>query len=320
MKRAEGGWSRGYTIVETMIFLAVSGAMFVSAMALVNGRQARTEFTTTVRNFEAVLADIANDVSNGYYTNATENAKQLSCSATSTNIDNINPPVIITSTTTNKQGTNTGCLFIGKAVQFGAEGDKERFTTLTLVGRQYEGGNPSNGDAESYYASGSGVKAVYPVTATDVTPKAATTAIIGANVSVECVLYGTASSSNPTNNRPCKPSNVTSRNLRPVDTLTFMTTFRARPVESRVESRNSQVDMVVPSSSLVSYPNWTRDISDAASDLNKYYDDSRSVMNPQKGIFICLQSGGSKQRAMLQIGGQSSRFSVNTIISDGTCA
>ncbi len=67
-----GNRSTGYTIVETMIFLAVSSLMFISAMILINGRQSRAEFIQAVRVFEANLRDVANDVSTGYYANTTQ--------------------------------------------------------------------------------------------------------------------------------------------------------------------------------------------------------------------------------------------------------
>lgn len=57
----------GYTIVETLIFLAVSGMMFFSAIALIDGRQNRAQFTSAVRDFETQLRDVANNVSSGYF-------------------------------------------------------------------------------------------------------------------------------------------------------------------------------------------------------------------------------------------------------------
>ena len=67
MKRASGGRSHGFTIVETMIVLAVSGALFTSAIFFIGGRQQKAEFTASVRNFETSINDIANDVSDGYF-------------------------------------------------------------------------------------------------------------------------------------------------------------------------------------------------------------------------------------------------------------
>ena len=56
----------GFTIVETIITLSVSSALFVTVMLLFSGRQARVEFSQGLRDVEAQIRDIANDVRNGY--------------------------------------------------------------------------------------------------------------------------------------------------------------------------------------------------------------------------------------------------------------
>jgi type II secretory pathway pseudopilin PulG len=57
----------GYTIVEVMVVLAVTTALFVAAAIAFSGRQARVEFTESVRNYESRLQAMISDVSNGYY-------------------------------------------------------------------------------------------------------------------------------------------------------------------------------------------------------------------------------------------------------------
>ena len=57
----------GYTIVETLIFLAVSALLFVSTIILISGRQAKAQFTNSVRDLVSDITDVANDVANGYY-------------------------------------------------------------------------------------------------------------------------------------------------------------------------------------------------------------------------------------------------------------
>ncbi len=62
-----GRRSHGYTIIETLIFIAVSGMMFMSAVILVGGRQQEVEFSQGVRDLENKLKDTLNDVSTGYF-------------------------------------------------------------------------------------------------------------------------------------------------------------------------------------------------------------------------------------------------------------
>ncbi len=123
----------GYTIVEVMIFLGVSGALFFSVMLLVSGQQGRTEFSQSIRDFQSTIEDTANDVATGYYTSSgsficTARAP-ISSVYTSTSRDYnvpdgtspLNPGGSfrpITGMGTPTQGTNQTCTFIGNALHF----------------------------------------------------------------------------------------------------------------------------------------------------------------------------------------------------------
>lgn len=98
----------GYTIVELMVVLAISGAMIVMANNLISGQASRNEFTKSVRDFENKISDVANDVVKGYFPNRGGNEE---CTATSAGIDFDN-------TTTVEQGASEDCVFAGKALNF----------------------------------------------------------------------------------------------------------------------------------------------------------------------------------------------------------
>lgn len=134
------GESKGYTVLEVIIFLAVSGFMFLIAASFISGKQASAEFRQGVTDLNTQLNAIINDVGNGYYPSNND----FSCSA------GLNgPPVINTSQASAKnQGENKGCVFLGKVVQFGTAAnngsDQTSYTVYTVAGRQFASGSPNN--------------------------------------------------------------------------------------------------------------------------------------------------------------------------------
>lgn len=309
MKRADRGRGAGYTILETMIFLAVSAAMFLSAMAFINGRQNRTEFTAAVRDFEAAMNDIANDVSDGYYANATSDGKRINCSVTSGVLN-------VKSDASDTQGGNTGCVFIGKAVQFrSTTGGDEKYLTIGLVGKQYKNGDVNYGDSRSY--ADSSVRPLVNQGVSDATPNAYDAVRIGGGVTVGCVVY---SETITPADQPC----TTPAGMKFIDTIAFMTKFQANSFTSTdTANGNASVNLVVPLSPPSSLATGTmRDVRAAATDLQAYTDDLNTkniVINPAKGVYVCLQSNGTNQHALISIGGENSRFSTNTRVVGGKC-
>jgi len=106
MKQGGKRTAAGFTIVETLIVLAVTGMLFVSAVALINGRQNRTQFTTAINNLQQQLQLIINETTSGYYRNNAD----FSCTKGL-------PPAI--NNVGNSQGTNSGCTFLGTVIYFG---------------------------------------------------------------------------------------------------------------------------------------------------------------------------------------------------------
>lgn len=115
--------SSGYTIVEVMMFLAVSSGLLAAAMATISGQQAKTEFTTSVRDFESRLQDVLNDVATGTYPPFNAKCKIVA-------------GVPTPNAGTSEQGTNEDCVFVGKAMQFAPSGAEGRFDIYTLAGRR----------------------------------------------------------------------------------------------------------------------------------------------------------------------------------------
>jgi type II secretory pathway pseudopilin PulG len=118
-----GRLPRGYTIVEVMLFMAISGSMFIVAGVFVNGKQASAEFRQSMNDMVVQLRSTIDDVSNGSYTLA----DNTFCTATA------GGPLKVTTVSGAKQGQSKGCIFMGKVVQFNGP----KYNVFTVAGRQF---------------------------------------------------------------------------------------------------------------------------------------------------------------------------------------
>lgn len=124
-----GEQKQGYTIVEVMIFLAISGLMFVIAAGFINGKQARAEFQQGMNDLNSQIQQTISDVSNGFYPSNGD----FACSADSLGGTPTFP------VGASGSGTNKGCTFIGKVMQFGvANASAPDYNIYTIVGRQFQ--------------------------------------------------------------------------------------------------------------------------------------------------------------------------------------
>lgn len=118
---------QGYTVVELMIVLAVSSALFISVAAAMSGQQAKAEYTQALRDIETKLGDVANDVRTGYFPNR-GNGEIHQC-VLSGDAPSFTPTIV-------RQGESPECIFVGKAVQFEPQGESGSIKIHTLVGRR----------------------------------------------------------------------------------------------------------------------------------------------------------------------------------------
>lgn len=133
----KGQSSSGYTIVELMVVLAVTSALLVSGLLLVSNQQAKTELKTYSDTLKGQIDQVINNVAAGYYKNTTN----FQCTASPTQPS-------LAAAATNSQGTNSECIFLGKAIQFGVGSDKTKLNVYTLAGlRLANGVGPSESDS-----------------------------------------------------------------------------------------------------------------------------------------------------------------------------
>ncbi len=126
----QGLRAHGFTIIEVMIVLVVTSALAVSAFALVSGQQQKTEFQQAINDIKQQIDQVINNVATGYYVNNGD----INCS--------IIPgyPVINTANPKDR-GANTGCVLLGRAMQFGVNGDKTAYNVYGIAGLQYQPGS-----------------------------------------------------------------------------------------------------------------------------------------------------------------------------------
>lgn len=121
--------SSGFTIVETLIVLAVTGVLFVSIAGVIEGKRQKTEFKQSTNAIKSQIEQIINETQSGYF----PSGAKFSCKAPSDSSGKLVFPGAAAS-----QGTNNECMFLGKVIQFSkAYGDDpEVYATYIVAGRR----------------------------------------------------------------------------------------------------------------------------------------------------------------------------------------
>jgi prepilin-type N-terminal cleavage/methylation domain-containing protein len=114
----------GYTIVEVMIVLAVSGVMFVIASTFINGNQARASFYQGVDDLAARIQSAADQVNDGQYSDT----ELSTCMANAGGIH------FAPASASMGQGTNSQCVFLGKLNYYYTASGSNKFRSYQLAG------------------------------------------------------------------------------------------------------------------------------------------------------------------------------------------
>ncbi len=113
----------GFTVVEVMIVLAVTGGLFLAIAATMTGRQRSNEFVQAVQDVRAQIQQTISEVQSGYYTND----QNLSCTAGGSG------PFL--SATPVDRGSNVDCLYLGNVMQFAIKDtDPQEYRVYSVVG------------------------------------------------------------------------------------------------------------------------------------------------------------------------------------------
>lgn len=110
----------GYTIIEVMIVLAVSGVMFLIAANFISGKQAKTAFAEGSNEFVSQIQTTIADVIDGQY----PDDASLGCSAGG---------VSVAFNASGTQGSNAPCVFLGKFMHFNVGGVASSYEIFSLA-------------------------------------------------------------------------------------------------------------------------------------------------------------------------------------------
>ena len=269
----------GFTILEVMIVLAVTMIIFFMATQFIAGKEQYNAFKVSLNSLQTEFKDIFNNVANGYVP-----AQNISCSASGTS-----KPAVSTSSS-NQQGSNLGCIFLGDEVQIKTTG----IVIYPIIGNRTD----SNGNQVYNIIDGNG------------------TAIISSNISPETYSFSNGL------NAICAQTNLTN-SYQSCDNTTL--TNVKSPTNSfavgisSASSQNNQALVVIPTADLhnLSNNNVNNDVSNTTfvNDFNLPGDIYIGAANELVGgINICVLSGGSNNSAMFTIGGNGSVNNVTYFI------
>jgi type II secretory pathway component PulJ len=130
--------SDGYTIIEVMIFLAISVALMASAMNLIKGKQAETEFSQKARDAQSKLQSWINNVSTGF-TGADPSQDHCKISGLPEVVTNTSDPAPV-------GGYTPECVYLGEAIQLVDSGSNNNtIYAYSVFGTRLNGGvEPKN--------------------------------------------------------------------------------------------------------------------------------------------------------------------------------
>lgn len=268
--------SRAFTIIEVLIVLAVTGMLFVSAAVLIAGRRQQTEFNQAIRQVQSQIQQVINDVATGYF----PNTNSFQCSAGPSG-------PVLTSGSGTEQGANAGCIFLGKAMQFGvASTSPQQFNTFTVAGLQ-----KTSGGAEVSSLAQAQPKAISPNTTQATLPDITVTDHLLGGLTIVDMWY---------NNGAGK---------RPIGIMAFVNSLSSPG--ATIVSGTQQLGVVPVDDNNV---NSARDRTklQAASAINTSL--ATSPLNPTGGVFLCFKSGGTKQSGLITIGNAGRQLSVTLSI------
>lgn len=276
----------GFTIIETMIFLAVTGGMITIVLTTFNGRISNAQFSQAVNEFDTQLKGVLNDVSAGTFpTNP-----PFTCFVGADK----NPRIVSSASPDNKQGTNGPCIFLGKVLQVGLTNAPSGFNVYTVAGSRTQNG----------LATGMDVTMVAG-------PDGAQPQIIDLETrqyQVDLTSYRKLSKGLKAA-RIVKTQDGTSTTIGAIGVFQTLGSYSTGGATTNPRlSPGAQTLQIWPIGE--GYPLSQSDVHDAVADhaVDKTFAPGNA--NPNGGITICLDGGNANQKADITLGGSAGKVST----------
>ncbi len=292
--------SRGFTIVETLIYLAVTSLLLVSALTLVSGSQNKTQFNEAVNDLEQKLNTVINNVANGYYADVNKLSTDWVCTVNASN-----QPQFTSSTGLGK-GTNKDCVFIGRALRFDA--GQEQFYALNMVGaRQIT--DATLGKREVKTMAEANPVAATPDGHTPPSAYPSSTETIPLKYGLKIALAKYRSGGG----------------IQDTAGAVFYSSLSSFDDKNRLVSGGQGINYApIPGSDIsnnsATFVNKLEDFSNSTGSYSGAgYEDGAGLKNPQDGIWLCFNSGTTNQHVTITIGGLNSQDAVRMRIHNNKC-
>lgn len=124
-----GSKAGGFTIIETLIVMAVSGSMFIAVVALISGKQGASQFQLAINDVTQQLQQTIGYVSNGYFSTS-----NVSCAVGGP----AGKPLLTQGSGT--IGTSSACLLLGDVIEFNRAPNPDQFIVYPMVGLRLAAG------------------------------------------------------------------------------------------------------------------------------------------------------------------------------------
>ena len=125
----------GFTVVEVLIALAVSGMLLFAALTLFRGKQNQTQFNQAMYDLESKVQSITNEVKSGSFEDTGNYTCEFRTGFGTPRIEELSG---------SGSGTNTDCLTLGRAIQ--VVNNDDTISIYTVVGlRNIWSGNTDTG-------------------------------------------------------------------------------------------------------------------------------------------------------------------------------
>jgi len=279
----EASSAKGFTLIEVMIVLAVTGLLFATTAALLAGKQNQTAFDQAIRQIQSQIQQNSNEVAIGFY----PNVGNIKCTAGGSG------PSISNATGT-AQGANTGCIFLGKAMQFRLAGSgSEQFAVHTIAGLQKDG---AGNDVSSL--SSAKPKAVGPSSAEPNLPDGDSLGTLEQGLTTYRMWYNNGGGD------------------RQINEVAFVSSLA--PASGSTVISGSQQVLVVPVDDNAVNSELGKSRVEGIDAINSSL--ATSPVDPSGGVFICFVSGGTNQSALITIGNNGRQLGVTLDIKNNkTC-